>query len=133
MPRAFRELDVWHVAMELATEIYKVSEAFPKHELYGLTSQIRRCAVSVPSNIAEGSQRATSRDYANFITIAKGSTAELETQLILALRLGYLNESTFQHVEGLSFRVARMLSKLSSVLRTASREEREKRITRATR
>lgn len=121
--------------MDLVTEVYRASECFPKHELYGLTSQIRRCAVSIPSNVAEGSARATRRDFANFVTIAKGSNAELQTQLILAHRLGYINQEHFEHVETLSFRVARMLSKLWLSLspETSPNAPREKRTTRETR
>ncbi len=95
MSKAFRDLDIWQRAMDLTTEVYRLTEAFPKHEIYGLTSQMRRCAVSVPSNIAEESARNTKRDFANFAAIAKGSNAELQTQLIIASRLGYLHQEDF--------------------------------------
>ena len=75
--------------MLLTKEVYALTRKFPKEELYGLTSQMRRCAVSVPSNIAEGSQRKTDKDFGNFLFISKGSLSELETQLILAQELNY--------------------------------------------
>ncbi|MEZ2348411.1 four helix bundle protein [Terriglobus sp. RCC_193] len=134
MGKSFRELEVWQRSMELATAIYRVTEGFPRHETYGLSSQMRRCAVSIPSNIAEGSARATKRDFSHFITIARGSAAELETQLDIARRLGYVDQSNYESVEALCFRVSRMLTKLLEAMRNAdSRAEREQRLTRATR
>ncbi len=93
---SFRELKVWQLSMELVTGIYKVSESFPKTEVYGLTSQIRRCAVSIPSNIAEGSSRHNAKEFIQFLYIANGSLSEFETQLEIALRLSYCkNVSNF--------------------------------------
>ena len=86
----YRELKVWRLAMELVEEIYKLCIEFPKHEVYGLTSQLQRAAVSVPSNIAEGQARNSSKEFNHFLGIARGSLAELETQIMLAQRLGYL-------------------------------------------
>jgi four helix bundle protein len=83
----FRDLLVWQKAMKLAETVYVLSKNFPSDERFGLTSQIRRCAVSVPSNIAEGSKRKTKKDFAQFLRIASGSLAELETQCILASTL----------------------------------------------
>ena len=80
----FGQLQIWQKSMLLAKEIYRITSSFPKAEIYGLTSQMRRCAVSIPSNIAEGSQRVSDKDFANFILIAKGSLAELHTQLLLS-------------------------------------------------
>lgn len=85
----YKELHVWQKAMELVEEVYKLTGDFPKEEMYGLTSQIRRSAVSIPSNIAEGSSRAGTKEFIQFLSIARGSAAELETQLILSSRLGY--------------------------------------------
>lgn len=88
--RTHRDLDVWKKAINLVTLIYKYTVDYPKDEIYGLTSQIRRCAVSIPSNIAEGSARTTRKDFAHFLAIALGSVAELETQLIISKNLNYL-------------------------------------------
>ena len=90
MKRDYRDLTVWQKAMDLVTDVYRATRAFPKEELYGLTVQLRRCAISVPSNIAEGQGRLTRGEFRQFLGHAKGSLAELETQLIIAERLGYL-------------------------------------------
>ena len=90
MISSFKELIVWQKAMKLAKEIYQVAEFLPKSEMYALSSQIRRSAVSIPSNIAEGSKRGTAKDYCQFLKIAQGSAAELETQLLL-LQSIYVN------------------------------------------
>jgi four helix bundle protein len=81
----YRELKVWQLGVDLALEVYRLTEAFPKSELYGLTSQMRRAAVSISSNIAEGHARKTRREMQRYVNIAKGSLAELETQLIIAV------------------------------------------------
>jgi len=92
--KSFRELEIWQLSMELAEDIYKVLRVFPREEIYGLADQIRRAAVSVPSNIAEGFGRDSNADFAHFISIAKGSLFEVSTQLELASRLGYLPPDT---------------------------------------
>jgi four helix bundle protein len=84
----FRDLILWQRAMVLAVLVYQITRRFPREELYGITTQLRRAAVSIPSNIAEGAARRTTRDFINFLHIARGSLAELNTQLILAVRLG---------------------------------------------
>lgn len=86
----FRDLNVWHRGMDIVEAVYRASGAFPKGELYGLTNQIRRAAVSVPSNIAEGHTRATTREYLQHVAIAQASLAEVETQLEIAARLQYI-------------------------------------------
>jgi four helix bundle protein len=86
----FRELRVWQGGMDLVESVYRVSGGFPKSELYGLTSQMRRAAVSVPSNIAEGATRASTKEFLQHISIAQASLAEVETQLEIAVRLGYI-------------------------------------------
>jgi four helix bundle protein len=85
-------LDVWNQAMELAKVIYKATKGFPSEERYGLTGQLRRCAVSIPSNIAEGACRGSRKDFLRFLMIARGSLGELETQCRLAADLGYLQD-----------------------------------------
>lgn len=88
--RSFRDLDIWKKGIELVKSVYDVSRSFPKSGIYGLTSQTQRSAVSVPSNIAEGHTRGHKAEYRQFLFIALGSLAELETQLIIAYELGYL-------------------------------------------
>jgi four helix bundle protein len=88
----FKELVVWQKSMQLVKQIYLATEHFPSKEIYGLTSQLRRAAISVPSNIAEGQARYSKPDFRHFLLIAKGSLAEIETQLLLANDLGYLKE-----------------------------------------
>ena len=80
--------------MDLVAEIYKLTNAFPDHEMYGLTSQVRRAAVSVPSNIAEGAARNSKKDFQRFVFIARGSLAEVETQLLIAERLNYISDAS---------------------------------------
>lgn len=93
MIRAHKDLDVWKKAIDLVTVIYKKTELFPKTEAYGLTSQIRRSAVSIPSNIAEGASRKSKTEFKQFLFIALSSAAELETQLIISRNLSYIKEN----------------------------------------
>ena len=111
----YRDLKVWQLSMELACQIYKVTETFPKHELYGLTSQIRRSAVSVPSNIAEGCGRSQG-DFGRFVQIALGSASELEYQLLLARDLEFLQAKQFESLAERTIEVKRMLASLLSKL-----------------
>jgi len=87
--QSYRELVVWQKAMELVSGVYKITTDFPKHEVYGLMSQMRRAAVSIPSNIAEGQARHSQKEFMHFLAIARGSLAELETQFFVAHDLGY--------------------------------------------
>jgi four helix bundle protein len=89
----YRDLVAWQRAMRLVKEIYRATEAFPKHELYGLAGQIRRAAVSIPSNLAEGATRNSRREFHQFIGTARGSLAELETQVEIARDLGYVQQA----------------------------------------
>jgi four helix bundle protein len=91
--KSYRDLQVWQLSKRLVTDIYLHTRTFPKHELYGLAQQIQRAAVSVPSNIAEGHARASRKEFLHFLSISLGSLAEVETQLELAVNLGYLNAS----------------------------------------
>src|SRR3972149_4141114 len=93
----YRDLKVWQAAMLLAKEVYRLNARFPKHEIYGLASQLQRSAVSLPSNIAEGHGRNSSKEFNHFLGIALGSLAELETQFILAQHLDYLPEEEISH------------------------------------
>ncbi len=95
-----KDLEVWKKAMDLAAQVYSLTAWFPKEELYGLTSQIRRFAVSIPSNIAEGAARHSRKEFIQFLRIASGSVAELETQLLLAIRMGFIpGDSIISHIE----------------------------------
>ena len=90
-----KDLRVWQQSIEMVTSIYKMTYAFPKDEIFGLVSQMRRAAVSVPSNIAEGYARATDREKLHFLHISSGSMSEIETQLLLSLNLGYIGQETY--------------------------------------
>ncbi|MFH1375235.1 MAG: four helix bundle protein [Patescibacteria group bacterium] len=89
----FRKLLVWQKAMDLVAGIYKASEKFPSHEKFGLTVQMRRAAVSIPSNIAEGCERGSAKNFANFLIIARSSAGELETQILIAFMLKYIQRT----------------------------------------
>ena len=95
MGQSYKDLIVWQKAMLLVTEVYRATRMFPKDELYGLTNQLRRAAVSVPSNIAEGQARFSRKEFHHFLSLARGSLVEIETQVAIARNLGYLppNES----------------------------------------
>lgn len=106
--------------MQLVIAVYKLTEDFPKSEIYGLTSQIRRCAVSIPSNIAEGRRRTTRKDFRQFINIAYGSGAELETQIEIGKQLSLGLPTNYQVVESLLLEVMKMLNALSVKLQPTS-------------
>ncbi len=110
--KTYRDLIVWQKSMALVTEIYKLSKSFPKSEMYGLTSQTRRCAISIPSNIAEGYGRGSTNEYIHFLRIAISSLYELQTQIGISLNLRYLNRGNFDKIYELTREVERMLSSL---------------------
>jgi four helix bundle protein len=112
----FKKLNVWQKSMELVTSVYKISRDFPIEEKYGLKSQITRSAVSIPSNIAEGSSRFSERDYFRFLEIALGSSFELETQLMIASKLNYSNSQGLLDLIEQTKIVQKMLSGLMSKL-----------------
>ena len=101
MSKPHKKLVAWSKSMDLVQEVYEISKKFPREEIYGLTSQIRRAAVSVPSNIAEGAAGRSTVQFRNYLSVAIGSLNELETQLEIALRIGYLNKRVFDEVEAL--------------------------------
>ena len=111
--RPHHKLEAWNQAVELVTEIYRKTDSFPKEERYGLTSQIRRAAVSIPANIAEGAARFSSKEFARFLSNAQGSASELETELLIAHRLGYLDETNFSHLISQLERIGRLIMGLS--------------------
>ena len=114
MIRAHKRLDVWQESMTLATDIYKLTELFPRSEIYGLTSQLRRAAVSVPSNIAEGAARRSSKEFSQFLSIAGGSLSELDTQVEIAANLEYLTSENRQSVD---HKVSAIAAKLAGLIK----------------
>jgi four helix bundle protein len=116
MGKSFRDLVVWQRAIELTTNIYEMSAVFPKSEIYGLTSQMRRAAVSVASNIAEGAGRGSKKEFRQFLSMARGSNCELQTQLIIATRLKLATPDRLAMAESLSHEVGRMLNGLMQSL-----------------
>lgn len=107
---SYKDLLVWQRAIDLAGAVYELTRQLPREELYGLMSQIRRCAVSIPSNIAEGRNRGTRKDYLQFLRIAYGSGAELETQLVICKKIYQSQGLNYGKVEGLLNEVMRMLN-----------------------
>lgn len=116
MKKSYRDLKVWQKGVDLTVFVYELSKNFPKEEMYGLTSQVRRAAVSVPSNIAEGAERFSIRDYIRFLRTAKGSLSELETQLYIAVRLNYLTTESFFQFNQQSSEIGRMINGLITSL-----------------
>ena len=112
MGRSFQDLIVWQRAIDLTTEIYRFTEDFPKSEIYGLTSQIRRAAISVASNIAEGSGRGSKRDFRHFLMNARGSICEVQTQLVVAGKLEFGSREKIAEIESMANEVGRMLNGL---------------------
>ncbi|MBX9726868.1 MAG: four helix bundle protein [Rickettsiales bacterium] len=113
---SYKDLVVWQKATQLALFVYKATKSFPKEEMYGLTSQIRRCSVSVPSNIAEGSERNSTRDFLRFINMAHGSLAELETQFYIAQQLEYVSAENYEQLQTKAAEIGRMLNGLAKKL-----------------
>lgn len=107
--RDFRKIQVWQKSHELTLRLYKITSIFPKEELYGLTSQIRRASISIPANIAEGCGRDTQTELARFVHIASGSASELEYHLLLAHDLGFIANEEYQELEKAISEIKRML------------------------
>lgn len=119
--RNYKDLLVWQKGMDLAKQVYRVTQAFPNEEKFGLVSQMRRAAVSIPSNIAEGQARHTTKEFIQFISHAEGSVAELETQLRLAVDLGFTSE---QETEKAFELVSDLRNMLNALRRTLMRVQR---------
>lgn len=114
----YEDLDVWHVSMDLAEQIYILTRKLPIEEKFALGDQMRRAVVSIPSNIAEGQSRASTGDYIRFLRFAKGSNAEIHTQLLLGVRLGYFTKEQIEKPVSLCGRIKRMLNSLITVLKS---------------
>ncbi|MDR0520489.1 MAG: four helix bundle protein [Planctomycetaceae bacterium] len=108
----YQDLKVWQKAVDLTVEVYRLVKRLPKEEMFALSSQMRRAAVSIPSNIAEGRDRNSSKEFINFLHIARGSKSELETQLLISVKVRYLTETDIQTAMQLSKEVGSMLSAL---------------------
>jgi len=115
--RPHRKLDVWQKSMELVREIYQITSAFPKNEEYGLSSQMRRAAVSVPSNLAEGAARKGNKEFKHFLSIAQGSLSELDTQIELAHMLGYVASQRHRELMSKMTEISKMLYGLAKTLK----------------
>ena len=114
----YKKLKIWEESVKLAIEIYASTSQFPKDEMYGLTSQLRRAGVSVASNIAEGSKRSTKKDFKSFLAIAHGSGAEIETQLYISKEIGYLTEDTYVRLSTKCNEIMKMIAAFIKTLST---------------
>lgn len=110
----FKSLIVWQKSVSLVTDIYTLTEKFPKNEIFGLTSQMRRASVSIPSNISEGHSRRSSKDYIQFLKFSRGSLAELETQILISKNLNFITEKEYLEIDKKTIEVSKMLNSLIS-------------------
>jgi four helix bundle protein len=124
--RDIRKIQVWERAHQFALQVYKITSSFPKEELYGLTSQMRRAAISIPSNTAEGCGRDTQAELARFVHIAGGSASELEYQLILAHDLGYIGDEIYPDLNSAIYKIKRMLVGFEKAVKANSNKLRSK-------
>lgn len=120
--KSHKDLDVWKISMDLAVEIYEVTMAFPREEQFGMTSQLRRAANAIPSNIAEGAARRGNKEFVQFLHIALGSASELDTQLELSKRVNLTSREVLEGAQALTARVNQMLRGLVKSLRSSSRD-----------
>jgi four helix bundle protein len=117
MIQSFRDLQVWQRSIQMSVSVYRLTKEFPREEIYGITSQMRRSAVSVASNIAEGNGRLSSGEYRQFLGIARGSNFELQTQFEIARALGYSDSTMLDDAEGLSVEVGKMISGMLNAMK----------------
>ena len=117
MIKSYRDLIVWQKAVAASLDVYRITTTFPKSEVFGLTSQMRRAAVSISSNIAEGRSRNTRKDFIQFLRIAHGSTAELQTQLEIARELSFVPQTDYNRLEGILSEISKMLNSMMTKLR----------------
>lgn len=115
--RPHEKLDVWNKGIDFVIAIYKLTESFPKEEKFGLTSQIRRAAVSIPANIAEGAARHSEKEFLRYLSIAQGSASELATELLIAQRLSYIDEESYAKLSNDLDEIGRMVTGLSNYLK----------------
>jgi four helix bundle protein len=115
--KTHKDLDVWKLAVEFTTDIYKATQSFPRLEQYGLVSQLRRAAVSVVSNIAEGAARQTTKEFIQFLYHSLASASEIETQLMISRKLGYCDSKIYENLSSKQGQISRMISSLIRTLR----------------
>ncbi|MGB8510553.1 MAG: four helix bundle protein [Pyrinomonadaceae bacterium] len=115
--RPHEKLETWSQSMDFVVDVYRATEYFPKEEKFGLSSQIRRAAVSVPANIAEGAARHSGKEFSHFLLNAQGSASELETELLIAQRLGYIDQSRFTELRASLDKIGRLITGLDQHLR----------------
>ena len=118
--RDFHKLQIWQRSHQLTLDVYRISKSFPKDEVFGLTSQIRRAVSSIPTNIAEGCGRTSNKDFAHFLQIAIGSATEVEYQLLLAHDINYINDDDYQALTDETVVVRKMIIKYQSELKSSS-------------
>ena len=116
--KSYKDLIVWQKSMDLVQMVYQATKEFPREELYGLTNQLRRAVVSIPSNIAEGHAHRSTAEFRNFLSIARGSLAEVDTQLIIAERLNYLEPAKLREIQAVQIEVNKMTNALMNKLTT---------------
>ena len=124
MEKPHKKLDVWQAAMKSTTMIYKLTKKFPEEEKFGLVSQMRRASISIPCNIAEGAARQGKREFKNFLSMAQGSLSELDTQIELAILLGYISTGDLREIADQLLRIDKMLSGLIRSLRKRDENDR---------
>lgn len=117
MAKSYKELIVWQKSVDFCVALYAKTDDFPKSEIYGLTAQMRRCVVSIPSNIAEGQRRGHKLEFVQFLRISYGSAAELETQLLIAFKIGYLSRIDYQTLNNSLEEILKMLNKLIATIK----------------
>ena len=125
MAQHYKDLIAWQKAMKLVTRVYSVSDAFPRRELFGLTSQLRRAAGSVPSNIAEGQARFSHKEFVHFLRNARGSLAEVETQVLIARDLGYISDTDADQLAREINEISRILMALTNAIQAQIETEGE--------
>jgi four helix bundle protein len=115
--RTHEKLEVWRKSVDFVVNVYKASENFPNEEKFGLTSQIKRASVSIPANVAEGAARTSNKEFLHFLSIAQGSASEVSTEILIAFRLGFLEENKYSDLLANSDEIGRMISGFSQHLR----------------
>ena len=120
MGQSYRDLVAWKKAMELVTEIYELTRKFPREELYGLTNQLRRAAVSVPSNIAEGQARFSQKEFHHFLSHSRGSLVEIETQILISRNLGYAHPKECENILDATAELGKILNGLIAAIKPAA-------------
>ncbi len=116
--RPHHKLDVWKKSVDFTVEIYRVTDSFPKEEKFGLTSQLRRASVSIAANVAEGAGRRSTKEFLNFLSMAQGSASEVETELVIGFRLGYMSDDVLHGLTSALDEIGRMITGLGNHLKT---------------